>query len=99
MKILCDLKNLGYSIALDGENIRLRYLGAGRQPSEAMPLIEELKARKPEAVEFLKAQRPLPYFDLDGSLVIPFMADPRFHYWQSGQSIEDTGREVKVWLH
>lgn len=99
MKILTDLKDMGYSIALEGENIRLKYLGVDRQPSEAMPLIQALKARKPEALEFLKAQRPLPYFDLDGSLVIPFMADPRFHYWQSGQTIEDTGREVKAWLH
>lgn len=99
MKILSDLKGLGYLIALEGENIRLRYLGVDRQPSEAASLIEELRARKPEVLEFLKAQRPLPYFDLDGSLVIPFMADPRFHYWNGGQSIEDTGQEVKAWLH
>ena len=41
----------------------------------------------------------VPYFDLDGSLVIPFTSDPRFHYWNGGQSIEKTEEEVRSWKH
>jgi len=59
LKILDDLKGLGYSISLEGSNIRLRYLGIGSQPSEAGPLIEELKARKAAALAYLEAQGPL----------------------------------------
>ena len=33
------------TVNLEGEFIRLRYLGIGEQPSEAQPLIEALKAR------------------------------------------------------
>jgi len=43
-------------------------------------------------------RRPLPYLDRDGSLIIPFSADPRFHWWAGGQGVEETEREVKQWL-
>lgn len=98
MKILADLKALGYSVTLEGENIRLKYLGIGEQPSESRPLIEVLKAQKAEAVQYLLAQRPLPYLDVYGELRIPFDSEPRFHYWAGGQSIKQTEEEFK-WLH
>jgi len=99
VKILADLKALGYSITLEGENIRLRYVGIGEQPTEAQPFIQMLKDHKAEAVEYLKQAQPLPYLDLDGSVVIPFNSDPRFHYWHGGQSIATTEEEVKGWKH
>jgi len=100
MKILADLKALGYSITLEGENIRLRYLGIGTQPAEAGPLIEVLKVQKAEAVEYLKAQRPLPTLDEHGSLErLPFDSDPRFHWWNGGQSAEETEKELRKLLH
>lgn len=37
--------------------------------------------------------------DLDGSLVIPFGTDPRFHYWAGGQSIAETEKEMRQWKH
>lgn len=43
--------------------------------------------------------RPLPFLDADGSLVIPFGSDPRFHYWRGGQSISQTEAELRRWKH
>jgi hypothetical protein len=99
VKILTELKALGYSIILEGENIRLRYLGMGAQPAEAAPLIRELKEKKAEAVAYLKETRPLPYFDLDGSVVIPFDSDPKYHWWHFGQLPSETAKEVRTWKH
>lgn len=100
MKILTELKDLGYSIILEGENIRLRYLGMGAQPAEAQELIEALKARKAEAVEHLRQTQPLPYFDHDNGVVIPFDCDPRFHYWRlGGQSLAETEEDLREWRH
>lgn len=42
---------------------------------------------------------PLPFFEADGSLVIPFNSDPRFHYWHRGQSISQTEEELRRWKH
>ena len=95
MKILADLNALGYSITLEGENIRLRYLGMGSHPAEAGPLIEALKAHKDMAMAYLKETRPLPYFDLDGGLVIPFDCDPRYRWWERGQLPSETKAELK----
>ncbi|OGQ50780.1 MAG: hypothetical protein A3J24_01530 [Deltaproteobacteria bacterium RIFCSPLOWO2_02_FULL_53_8] len=41
----------------------------------------------------------VPHFDIDDSLVIPFASDPRFHYWNGGQSVETTEKEVRSWKH
>ncbi|HOO41320.1 MAG TPA: hypothetical protein PK653_07745 [Syntrophales bacterium] len=48
------------------------------------------------------AKFSLPYISDAGDLVIPFDADPRFHYWKPcGQSIFETLRELgaskEVW--
>lgn len=42
--------------------------------------------------------KPLPFLDRDGSVIIPFRSDSRFHYWRGGQSIAKTEAEVK-WKH
>ncbi len=98
MKNLFDaIKALGYSVMLEAENIRLTYINAGRPPVEAKALVGKLKERKAEALEHLRTHGLKPYFDLDGSLVIPFTSDPRFHYWNGGQSIEKTEEEVRSW--
>ena len=95
-EILSALKSLGYTVSLtdDERHISVRYIGVGEQPPEARALIDELRANKAEALELLLTQRPLPFLDLDGSLVIPFGADPRFAYWQGGQSIAETEAET-----
>ena len=98
MKILADLKALGYTVTLEGENIRLKYLGIGEHPVEAQELIGALKTHKAEAVQYLKETRPLPYLDEYGELRIPFGCDSRFHYWHGGQSISRTEEELR-WKH
>jgi len=39
--------------------------------------------------------RQKPYFDDRGSLVVPFSSPLRFHYWNGGQSLTDTLREIE----
>lgn len=56
VKILDNLKALGYSVTLEGDNIRLRYLGQGEHPAEAKPFTEELKNNKAQAISYLRAQ-------------------------------------------
>ena len=56
LKILDNLKALGYSVDLEGDNIRLRYLGQGEHPAEAKPLIEVLKNNKAQVISCLRAQ-------------------------------------------
>ncbi len=40
----------------------------------------------------------LPYFTADGTLVIPFGSDPKYHWWKGGQSVEQTRAEVRSWM-
>lgn len=41
----------------------------------------------------------LPFLDLDGSLVIPFGSDSRYHWWKGGQSMTKTEEELRGWKH
>ena len=36
----------------------------------------------------------LPYVTAGGDLVIPFDSDPKYHWWKTGQSVEQTRAEV-----
>lgn len=44
--------------------------------------------------------RPLrkPYLAADGTLVIPFDSDPKYHWWKGGQSVALTRAEVVGWI-
>lgn len=42
---------------------------------------------------------PLPYFDLNGDLVVPFGCDSHYHWWNGGRSIKNTEDEVRQWKH
>lgn len=44
-------------------------------------------------------ERPMPYLDRDGALVIPFGCDPKYRWWQGGQFPSETEKEVRTWLH
>jgi hypothetical protein len=41
---------------------------------------------------------PLPYLTPGGTLVIPFASDPKYHWWNGGQSVEQTRVEVRSWM-
>ncbi len=39
--------------------------------------------------------RPVPYFDHNGTLIIPFDSPQKYHWWnRNGQSIKDTLRDL-----
>lgn len=63
-------------------------------------LCEELQQRKAEVLAFLT--NPRPYINDRGELIIPFDADPRYHWWKlGGQSLAQTLAELdappEVW--
>jgi len=37
-----------------------------------------------------------PYIDKSGAIVIPSNSDPKYHYWNGGQSLADTLKEIGV---
>ena len=37
---------------------------------------------------------PLPYITADGTLVIPYTSDPKYHWWRDGQSVDQTRAEA-----
>jgi hypothetical protein len=39
---------------------------------------------------------PLPYFDKDGDIVIPFASNKKYHYWNGGQLLSETIEEIKA---
>ena len=51
--------------------------------SEILPELDEL---------------PKPFFTAGGDLSIPFASDPKYHWWNGGQSVEQTRAEVRSWL-
>ena len=57
MRALDELRRLGYRIQLDGENIICRFIGPGKPDREqVVPLLQELKAGKAEAVAQLRCE-------------------------------------------
>lgn len=40
------------------------------------------------------AKPKVPYLAADGTLVIPFDSDPKYHWWKNGQSVHQTKEEV-----
>lgn len=47
----------------------------------------------------VKEALPMPHFGPDGDIVIPFGSDPRYHWWNGGQSTAETIKELKSWKH
>ena len=38
----------------------------------------------------------MPYLKPDGTLVIPFASDPKYHYWNGGQSGQKTRESLRA---
>ncbi|HOC61095.1 MAG TPA: hypothetical protein PKN70_14155 [Smithellaceae bacterium] len=38
----------------------------------------------------------IPYIDKTGNIVVPFNADPKYHFWNGGQSLAKTLMEINV---
>ena len=53
------LAHLGYRFTVNGETIKAKYHGPGKpDPDTVRPLLETVKANKPEAIYFLKSYCP-----------------------------------------
>jgi hypothetical protein len=58
MIVLDNLKSLGYDVEVKEDNIRLSYKGEGKpDKNRVLPLLEELKSKKNEAIKELKQAR------------------------------------------
>lgn len=69
------LENIGYEITLKGDKVVYKYQGEEKpDPAIVLPLLEELKAKRQEAIVYLSAQakagkeEPRECFDPDGYL-------------------------------
>lgn len=55
MRSLIELEKLGYTFSTDGERLEFK-AAAPIEPVIVMPLLEELRKHKPEAIAFLQSQ-------------------------------------------
>jgi len=62
---------------------------------QTVPSVPDWKRRHPLA-EIDENGKPLPYIKANGTLVIPFDSDERFHYWKGGQPLAVTREEAKT---
>ena len=93
--VLTRLKTIGLTIFLVGED----KLSVSPKKLITVEARELIVTHKSELLLYLKAHELRPYFASDGSLVIPFGSDPRYHYWRGGQSVAETEKEVAGWVH
>ena len=66
MEVQTRLREIGYTLAADGENIKCSWRGAGKpDPNTVYPLLEELRSHKAEALAALREEtaEPSPYPD------------------------------------
>lgn len=58
MRAIDELRRLGYRIELDGDDIVCRFIGIGHEPDRkrVVPLLQELKAGKAEAMARLRRE-------------------------------------------
>ncbi len=38
----------------------------------------------------------IPYIDNSGNIIVPFNADPKYHYWNGGQHLSKSMQEIKA---
>jgi hypothetical protein len=68
-ELVANLQGMGYRLTLDGGNIRFKYAGAGDPPQEAAVLLEQMKERKAEVLDYLLLLRT-PQSELKNPLLI-----------------------------
>ena len=56
-ELLTRLCGIGYSLRLEGENVRFKYLGEGEPPPRAKDLLRELRRRKEEVLGYLRSEQ------------------------------------------
>jgi len=38
----------------------------------------------------------IPYIDTSGNIIVPFNADPKYHFWNGGQHLSKTMQEINA---
>ena len=84
-----ELRARGIVFWIDGDRLNCR----GTKEPLTPKLLKALKRDKQEVIKQIKSSYQEPHLDIDGSIVIPFDSDPKYHWWQTGQSIKETHRE------
>jgi len=98
MRALDELRRLGYRIQLDGENIICRFIGPGKPDRErVVPLLQELKAGKAEAVAQLRREAA------EGRNSRPFLQANRHEpspwlYWIPWNACSGSRRKRGCWV-
>lgn len=68
MQLLRQLEEVGYQVALVGDNVRLTWRGVGKpDPAIVRPLLEELKRRKEEAIRWLASRQQQPDYEAEAA--------------------------------
>ena len=60
MKLIADLEALGYVFELQDGQVHYTHAGRAPDPAAVRPLLEELRQRKAEALEYLRQPRADP---------------------------------------
>jgi len=81
------------------EDSHLRPCTPSPDRQDQAPTAKSSRTETMRADDKTVGRRPLPFLDKDGSLVIPFASDPRYHWWAGGQTVRETEREVRGWLN
>jgi len=77
MDIIREFKKCGYQLSLEGKNIRYRKVKeTNLDPEKVLELLEELKNRKPEVVQFLKSSNK--EFNPGYAILCPYKGEPRW---------------------
>ncbi|MBT3511057.1 MAG: hypothetical protein HN472_16125 [Nitrospina sp.] len=85
-----ELRESGFQVWIEGDRLRCRGTKEPLNPE----ILGKLKAFKPKIIDSLNKERPEPFFQPNGSLVIPFDSDPKYHYWKTGgMKLKDIGKE------
>ena len=101
-EIIDRLASEEFRLFLSGERVAYRYEGEGEpERDKVLPLLDALKRNKSEVMELLEAGqvRAKPFLDPEGDPVIPFNSDQKYHWWNGGQSIQETLKELLQGLH
>ena len=89
--LLQDLESRGFRFRVDGDAVIPSHLSGARLSEGERAALRE---GKQELIEILS--RPKPFINPQGDLVIPFRSDPKYHYWDGGQSVWKTLEEIRA---
>ena len=90
VELLETLRATGSTIEVRGQALVIE-APAGAINEQLKGLLREYK---PDLIALLSAERPKPFIDGNGTLHTPLASDPRYHWWNGGQTVEQTLLEL-----